>query len=183
MKTTYLIYKQVDGERRLVVATKKEWDDILAQNRLLPSDKRRHFILDCIEDGAELDRIYIEVSEQEQRVWFTSAKRKYRNRKASTAYEHLSLDAEIKSSEVSSLYDCVPASEKADQPLFDKTLLPDLEKALESWNPWAKDLLHLYLDGKRRSSTVWLAMHCGVSVQMARRYKQKFETFVKKFLA
>ena len=33
MKTTYLIYKQVDGIRQLVVATQEEWDAILKENR------------------------------------------------------------------------------------------------------------------------------------------------------
>ena len=38
MKTTYLVYKQVNGVRRLVVATPAEWDAILKENRGLPAD-------------------------------------------------------------------------------------------------------------------------------------------------
>ena len=33
MKTTYLVYKQVNGVRQLVVATPAEWDAILKENR------------------------------------------------------------------------------------------------------------------------------------------------------
>ena len=32
MKTTYLIYKQVNGTRQLVTATQEEWDAILKEN-------------------------------------------------------------------------------------------------------------------------------------------------------
>ena len=35
MKTTYLVYRQVNGVRRLVVATPAEWDAILKENRVL----------------------------------------------------------------------------------------------------------------------------------------------------
>ena len=57
----------------------------------------------------------------------------------------------------------------------------ELRKALEKWRPWANDLLDLYMDGKRRESTNWLAVRCGVSQQMARRYKKDFENFLKNF--
>ena len=30
MKTTYLVYKQVDGVRQLVAATQEEWDAIMS---------------------------------------------------------------------------------------------------------------------------------------------------------
>ena len=51
MKTTYLVYKQVNGVRRLVVATPAEWDAILKENRGLPAEQRRYFIKDCFADG------------------------------------------------------------------------------------------------------------------------------------
>ena len=183
MKTTYLIYKQIDGTRQLVRATQEEWDAILKANRKLPPEQRRRFEMDCIEESGEMDRMYIEVNEQDYRAWQTIRKRRYRNRKAGAMFEHLSLDAEVDSSEVSSLHECVASNEKADQPFLDKRLLPDLEKALSAWKPWANELLHLYMAGKRRSSTAWLANCCGVSERMARRYKKEFEIFIKNFLA
>lgn len=181
MKTTYLIYKQVDGTRQLVVATRKEWDEILKQNRGLPMEQRRLFERSCFTNGNELDCMYIEVDMPDFRAWEVKKKREYRNRKEEKRYEHLSFDAEIESSECVSLHECIASSETADQPLFDKTLLQNLEKELSAWKPWAVELLHLYMKGKRRSSTAWLASYCGVSDQMARRYKKEFETFVKKF--
>lgn len=38
MKTTYLVYKQVDGVRQLVAATQEEWDAIMKGNRGCPWD-------------------------------------------------------------------------------------------------------------------------------------------------
>ena len=55
MKTTYLVYKQVDGVRQLVAATQEEWDAIMKENRGLPIGQRRCFMKDCFEDGDELD--------------------------------------------------------------------------------------------------------------------------------
>ena len=62
MKTTYLVYKQVNGVRQLVVATPAEWDAILKENRGLPAERRRYFIKDCFADGDELDCMYIEMT-------------------------------------------------------------------------------------------------------------------------
>ena len=44
MKTTYLVYKQVNGVRQLAAATQEEWDAILKGNRGLPVEKRRFFM-------------------------------------------------------------------------------------------------------------------------------------------
>lgn len=61
MKFTYLVYKQVNGTRQLAAATQEEWDAILKKNRRLPLEQRRRFMKDCIEDGDEVDCMYIEV--------------------------------------------------------------------------------------------------------------------------
>ena len=69
MKTTYLVYKQVNGIRQLVTATPEEWDTILKGNRGLPAEQRRYFIKDCFADGDELDCMYIEMTAVEYREW------------------------------------------------------------------------------------------------------------------
>lgn len=39
MKNTYLIYKDANAEKKeLVVATRKEWDEVLTANRKLPRE-------------------------------------------------------------------------------------------------------------------------------------------------
>ena len=48
MKTTYLVYKQVNGVRQLVVATPAEWDYIPEQ-----AEKKRQG--KCRKDGEEGD--------------------------------------------------------------------------------------------------------------------------------
>ena len=67
MKTTYLVYKQVDGVRQLTTATQEEWDAIMKGNRGLPVEQRRLFMKDCFEDGDELDCMYIETTAAEYR--------------------------------------------------------------------------------------------------------------------
>ena len=44
MKTTYLVYKQVNGVRQLVMATPAEWNAILKENRELPAEQHRYFM-------------------------------------------------------------------------------------------------------------------------------------------
>ena len=65
MKTTYLIYKQINGTPQLVKATQEEWTAILKANKKLPPELRRRFEMDCIEESGEIDRMYIEVNEQD----------------------------------------------------------------------------------------------------------------------
>lgn len=56
MKNTYLLYKDANAKKKeLVVATRKEWDTVLAANRKLPREQRRFFIRDCIENGSQID--------------------------------------------------------------------------------------------------------------------------------
>ena len=73
MKTTVLIYKEVDGVRQLVVATKKEWEDILEANRGLPMTERRLFEENTIREGNEVDRMFIEVSFEDYQKWHREA--------------------------------------------------------------------------------------------------------------
>lgn len=75
MKTTYLVYKQVDGVRQLVAATQEEWDAIMKENRGLPIGQRRCFMKDCFEDGDELDCMYIETTAAEYREWNGNVKK------------------------------------------------------------------------------------------------------------
>lgn len=70
MKNTYLLYKDANAKKKeLVVATRKEWDAVLAANRKLPREQHRFFIKDCIADGGEMDCMYIEVSKSEYDKW------------------------------------------------------------------------------------------------------------------
>ena len=70
MKNTYLINKpQKDGKAALCAVTAAEWLAAVNANRYLPTEHRRYFIADCIEDGKEIDRMIIEVSYAEYKKW------------------------------------------------------------------------------------------------------------------
>ena len=104
MKTTYLVYKQVNGVRQLVVATPAEWDAILKENRGLPAERRRYFIKDCFADGDELDCMYIEMTAVEYREWNSKNTVAQRKRKAGSIYSVLSLDAGVPEAGLESLH-------------------------------------------------------------------------------
>jgi len=93
MKTTYLIYKQVDGVQQLVVATQEEWDAIMKGNRGLPIEQRRCFMKDCFTDGDELDCMFIEMTAAEYRKWNSKNTVHQRIRKTGALHLHLSLGA------------------------------------------------------------------------------------------
>ncbi len=97
MKFTYLVYKQVNGTRQLAAATQEEWDAILKKNRRLPLEQRRRFMKDCIEDGDEVDCMYIEVPASEHREWNSKNTIRQKNRKLGMRYTHQSLDAGVRS--------------------------------------------------------------------------------------
>ena len=60
MKNTYLIYKDINADKKeLIVATKEQWNQVLKTNRTLPREQRRFFVCDSFEDCGEIDRMFI----------------------------------------------------------------------------------------------------------------------------
>ena len=56
MKNTFLIYVEKDSpEKGLRIASKAEWKQIMNDNKELPSEQKRYFIKDCIDDGSDID--------------------------------------------------------------------------------------------------------------------------------
>lgn len=96
MKNTFLINKpQKDGTTALCTATAEEWIAVANGNRNLPTEQRRYFIADCIEEGKDIDRMIIEVPYAEYRRWNSCHTMTERSRKAGKKYQHLSLDAAL----------------------------------------------------------------------------------------
>lgn len=182
MKTTYLIYKQVNGVRQLVAATQEEWDAILKENRLLPLSERRRFMRDCIEDGDELDCMYIEVSISEHRNWNNQNSVRQRKRKIGRRYTHLSLDAGVPDTDIESMHESVPCDFNLEGIVTDQVLIEELRQALRAWKPWAEELLDFYLAGAKRSCTNSLSEKYQVSDRAVRKRKDAFEKFVLNFL-
>ena len=55
MKNTFLIYVEKDSpEKGLRIASKTEWKQIMNDNKELPSEQKRYFIKDCIDDGSDI---------------------------------------------------------------------------------------------------------------------------------
>ena len=182
MKTTYLIYKQVDGIKQLVVATREEWNAIMKENRGLPMEKRRCFMKDCFLDNEELDCMYIEMTTTEYREWNSKNTVHQRKRKIGTLHSHLSLDAVIADTDVESLHECVPSDFNLERLAMDTVLMGELKQALKAWKPWAEELLELYLAGAKRSCTNGLCKKYKVSDRTIQRWKDAFEQFILNFL-
>lgn len=185
MKITYLLNKQQpDGTLCLAVSTVAEWQAVLRENRKLPNNQRRYFILDYIPDGGELDCMVIETSAEEYRTWNREHMAAERNRAIGKRFQHISLNANpLGTDGAERIQDAVVATEQAEEAIFDQLLMENLRARLSAWKPWANDLLELYLQGQKKTCTKMLAAKYGVSPQTARKYKRQFENFIKKFLA
>lgn len=182
MRTTYLIYKQINGIQQLVAATQAEWDAIMKENRGLPVEKRRCFMKDCFTDGDELDCMYIEMTTTEYREWNSKNTVHQRKRKIGMLHSHLSLDAGIADTDVESLHECVPSDFDLERLAMDTVLMGELKQALRAWKPWAEELLELYLSGAKRSCTNRLCEKYQLSDRAVRKRKDAFEKFVLDFL-
>ncbi len=177
MKTTYLVYKQVNGIRQLTTATPAEWDAILKENRRLPLSEQRRFMKDCFEDGGELDCMYIEVPASEYRKWNNTNSVQQRRRKIGMLYEHLSLDAGVPDTDIDSMHECVPSDFNLERLAVDEVLVDELREALRAWKPWAEELLELYLAEEKRSSTKALCEKYRLSYRAVQKRKASFEKF------
>ena len=182
MKTTYLVYKQVNGVRQLVTATQEEWDAIMKGNRGLPMEQRRYFMKDCFEDGDELDCIYIETTAAEYREWNSKNTVTQQKRKAGSSYSFLSLDAGVPETGLESLQESVPSAFNLESLAIDRLLIDELKAALRKWKPWAEELLELYLSGAKRSCTNSLCEKYRLSDRAIQKRKTAFEKFVLDFL-
>ena len=182
MRITYLVYENAQNGRKLRIATKEEWSQIMEENRGLPCDKRRYFIEDTIDDLGELDRIYIESSKQEYDCWHAADQRKRRKRESSRGIEIVSMDFESYTSENCSLHGVVDDGINWETQIVESMEMESLTLALSEWQPWAIDILECYLAGQKRECTKFLSLKQNVSVQTIRARKREFEAFVLGYL-
>lgn len=181
MKTTYLIYKQVDGVRQLAAATQEERDAIMKGNRGLPVEQRRCFMKDCFEDGDGLDCMFIEVTAAEYREWNSKNTVHQRKRKIGALHSHLSLDASVADTDVESLHECISSNFDLERLAMDTVLMGGLKQALKAWKPWAEELLEIYLSGAKRSCTNSLCRKYQLTDRAVQKRKTAFEKFVLDF--
>lgn len=183
MKNTFLVRKQKDnGEIVLTEVSAAEWFSILAETRRLPKEEHRYFIADCIEDGDEVDRMFIEVSREEHHRWNSRHTVSERNRKYGKDFVHLSFDDFLAGSNEIYIAETLADAHCIEEDVVSQMRMTELESALRLWKPWAIDLYEAYLAGRKTKCTAEIAQKYGVSLQTARSYKRQFENFVKKFL-
>ena len=182
MKTTYLIFAD-KSTQELVVADQHEWNAIIARNRGCPQDQRRYFITDIIAEGTELDCMVIETTREKHREWNNARKAAYRNRQAMKKIKFLSLDAtfEAESGE-SALLSYLPCDDSGCDKVQSDIVMEQLRAALREWQPWAEEMLDLYLNGKKHKCASTLAPQHGLTMRSIQLYMHKFEEFIKNFL-
>lgn len=188
MKKTFLMFNNPQNPNEgLRVATKEEWKQMLWDNRGLPKEKRRFFIVDSFEDQGTLDCMYIETTYEEYRKWANSYTATYRKRKQ---YEQLKdqivilslSEPELSDNEFITLEDTIMDEQDIETYIISEMLIKELRKALAKWNEWAPELLDFYLDGQGKTCNSYLMNKHGISDSLLRRRKRKFKEFVKKYL-
>ena len=182
MKTTYLIYKQVDGTRQLVKATQEEWNAILDANDGLSMKNRRLFEKSCFEDNGELDCMFIEVDHETYKEWHRVDEAQRLIRNDNSPYEVLSLDAPIQNAEISNLHEVVPSDVSVELRAIDNAFISELRKALMVWKPWAEELLNIYISGEMRNCNAYLEKKFNLKPRAVKYRKRAFEKFVRNFL-
>ena len=180
-KSVYLLRSTDPDASELIEVSGKEWYGTVKANHSDPNAQKRYFICDTIIDGDCKDRIFMEVSEPEYRQWKLKQQATRRWLDGKKEVTLLSLDSPTEEESIT-LEDTLKTDRRLDDNYIANVLLLELRKEVVKWKPWAGELLEMYLRGQQRSSTAWLAEQCGVSEQMARRYRKDFEEVVKKFL-
>lgn len=158
MKNTFLIYVEKDSpEKGLRIASKTEWKQIMNDNKELPSEQKRYFIKDCIDDGSDIDCMYIETSYKEYKKWHTEHQAEWRNRKIKEQYRFVSITDAITDDEQMTMEEIIPDSFNLENYIVEKVgpqydeLLLELKKALREWKWWGIEMLEYFLAGERVS--------------------------------
>jgi len=145
MKTTYLVnQKQADGGIKLMVVSSAEWLNVVKANKQLPPDQRKHFILDYIADGDELDRMVIGVPAADYHIWHREHMASVRNRKKGQNFQVISFETLVfGDDEPERLSDSIMSSDQVEEKACSQLLILSLRKDLSAWRPWGNDLLDL----------------------------------------
>lgn len=181
MKTTFLIYKDINAEKKeLKVATHDEWDAILKANKGLPMNERRLFIKDCIDDDNGRDCMFIETSLDEYRKWHSNQEYSNQKKKINDAYITISIDDPVQ--DTCDLIEAVSNGIDYEALIIDKMRLQELRVKLSNWKKWADDMLDFYLSGGLNMRTDALCKYFGLSERAIRDRKRVFEEKIIEFL-
>lgn len=183
MKTTVLVFVDETAPKKgLRIATMKEWNEILSNNRGLAMENRRIFYKDCIPEGDELDCMFIETTYAEFIKEEAERKARYRNEKERRKCYFISLaeQAGLQEDELC-VEDIIASGCCLEDAAVENVMIEQLRTALARWNDWAPELLDIYMNGQGRSCTSYLMNKYGISERLVRKRKMMFREFVKNF--
>ena len=175
MKTTFLIYKDINAEKKeLKVATHDEWDAIMKANKGLSAAQRRYFIRDCVEEADGLDSMFIEVEREVYKKWHTQQAQVLRNRKEKSSYCCISLETPVGDDEV--IGDIIHDEEdEFEKKLTERVMLEQLRCELIKWKPWAEEMLDYYTEGEKSSCTKEMMKKYNLTRRAIAKRKEAFE--------
>lgn len=186
MKTTFLVYKDINADKKeLRIATHDEWDAILKANKGLPIEQRRFFIKDCINEGtAGLDCMYIETSRDEYSKWNAEHLSSERNRKYKKMYQVLSLDIKMAgdTNEEIFLADMIADDTNIEDELICREMFIELQEKLSGWKLWANELLDCILSDNEEAVSADISIKRNVSLRMVRYRKEELRKFISNYL-
>lgn len=181
MRTTYLLQeKQLDGSTCLVETTAENWHAIVRACAKLPTDQRRYFIRDVIPDDKGVDCMFIETTKETWQEWDREQRRIRDNLQHRKQYEHIPVESMLTMQDDILANAGLESEDIADSAVSCLTCA-QLRQSVAEWHKWAPMLMDYYMDGKKTSCTAEVARRCGVSEQVARKYKRQFEKFVGTF--
>lgn len=181
MRTTYLLQeKQLDGSTCLVETTAENWHAIVQACAKLPTDQRRYFIRDVIADDKGVDCMFIETTKETWQEWDREQRKIRDNLQHRKQYEHIPVESMLTMQD-GILANAGLESEDIEDSAVSRLTCAQLRQSMAEWHNWAPMLMDYYMDGKKTSCTAEVARRCGVSEQVARKYKRQFEKFVGTF--
>lgn len=185
MKNTYLVFNDPNNPKSgLCVATQEEWNQIIKTNRGVDQAHRRYFIVDCIEDGNTIDRMFIETTRSEYSKWQSRHVDSNKKRRAKQKYIHISLDDCVTESDGEARRSDLLTDEfNMEESVLSRVEIELLRKKLRCWNVWAEDLLECYLEGNKKHAVQTISDKYDVTIRTAQRWKIMFENYVMKFFA
>ena len=178
MKMTYLINSYLpDGSTELVETSCKHWHEIINENKNVSRDKRRYFYADVIVENSHYDCIVMEVSATIFHQWSNETRAARRNMVEKKKYSHIPQEILTEYGD-----DCMLISDTMEMSIISAETIAALKTHLAAWRPWATAVLNLFLEGNSKQVGPYLVHKYGIGESTARRYKQQFKNFVKKYL-
>lgn len=184
MNATYLFKEETtNGQKRLRIGTRAEYEEAIRANKSLGVDERRYFIREKSLDRDHPDVLIIEVDRAEYEKWHRENNARCRNVRAAKQYKMFSLEAMNKElCNEGEIDQTVILDEGQFEEILTNVCLDDFRKELKMWRSWAPDLLDVYLKGQEDRGADILSEKYGVSKQTTRKYVRQFEQRLKNFL-